>query len=697
MMDIPRLVPPDWQSYLSAFKEHDSSGTGMLPVASFKVLLQEVIRMPDEEVFRLLEESGAGCVKYGDFITYCAENNVIPLAHGDKQFTPPARVVRRRKELRGDLARFTTTIDGVAPVERQAGSSLERSPSKLPQNGMASSMPNKGSMPLIQAAGHESSFLPDTVDPTFILKPFEAVEARNYEEIWSKPEEAELQKFIGRYGGVAEIEIMQVDSPEQGKVTEKRKFMRISNLIHQFDNPCVLDAKLGIRTFRESEIHNHKQRPDLFKKIVEFAPEVLSEEEKQNQSITKHKWMSSRDRLSSSNTLGFRIDGITSQDSSRVRPNELKRLREVKDIVPKLLQVLPPPNRTDPDGTKQIRLNLVDQIIAQLTQLKEVLEKSAFFNQHEMIGTSLLFVVDKSRAEVHLIDFAKTQPLPEGAHVDHRSPWSDGNHEDGVLYGLENLLHMWERARTAVEDPDSELAVDSCHEEWVRNLEDLLSKHGIDTSRFGTKGARSLEEFAWELYVERSVWVELNSSGHLRRAVGIVKAWILTESANGEPLVLVDAVRGQPFARKIVMGESWEETLYRALEEFLLIGGERLPTHFKVDHDTYSYSQQERLGTEQAGYPGLWTLYHTHEVDVHIMDPNHPALAGIGLPEATEFRISVKFQTVFDTRVRHWRWAKLSEVDYKRRGVLVGSPSRPRASLVAEPSQASEGHRHSTS
>eukprot|EP00971_Amphidinium_carterae_P011131 219269-Amphidinium_carterae.1 len=40
----------------------------------------------------------------------------------------------------------------------------------------------------------------------------------------------------------------------------------------------------------------------------------------------------------------------------------------------------------------------------------------------------------------------------------------------------------------------------------------------------------------------------------------------------------------------------------------------------------------------QFGYPGLWTLYHTHEVDVHIMDPKHPALTGIGMPEGNEFR-----------------------------------------------------------
>ena len=40
-----------------------------------------------------------------------------------------------------------------------------------------------------------------------------------------------------------------------------------------------------------------------------------------------------------------------------------------------------------------------------------------------------------------MIDFAKT--LPFGDHtLDHRSPWQVGNHEDGYLVGIDNLIEV---------------------------------------------------------------------------------------------------------------------------------------------------------------------------------------------------------------------------------------------------------------
>ena len=41
-----------------------------------------------------------------------------------------------------------------------------------------------------------------------------------------------------------------------------------------------------------------------------------------------------------------------------------------------------------------------------------------------------------------MIDFGKTNPL--SSPLDHRSPWIEGNHEDGYLLGLDNIIEIFE-------------------------------------------------------------------------------------------------------------------------------------------------------------------------------------------------------------------------------------------------------------
>lgn len=60
-----------------------------------------------------------------------------------------------------------------------------------------------------------------------------------------------------------------------------------------------------------------------------------------------------------------------------------------------------------------------------------------------MIGSSLLFVHDRYYANVWLIDFAKTIALPDEIKIDHNSKWKVGNHEDGYMIGVTNLIKIF--------------------------------------------------------------------------------------------------------------------------------------------------------------------------------------------------------------------------------------------------------------
>lgn len=61
---------------------------------------------------------------------------------------------------------------------------------------------------------------------------------------------------------------------------------------------------------------------------------------------------------------------------------------------------------------------------------------------HQVVGSSILIIYDSKHVGAWIIDFAKTLPLPEGVTVTHRLPWRQGNHEEGYLTGLDNLIEV---------------------------------------------------------------------------------------------------------------------------------------------------------------------------------------------------------------------------------------------------------------
>jgi len=291
------------------------------------------------------------------------------------------------------------------------------------------------------AAGHGGVSILRFVDaddedpdlPKCVMKVYDEAEVIVYKELADTNDK--LRPFAAEFHG-------EVDEDDIPQDLQGSRYMKLTNLlrIHGL-NPHVMDCKLGVRSFAEDEIVSKKSRPDLYMRMMKIDATEPTDEEHEAQAITKYRWMSFNDSITTTTRLGVRIDGISNSEGS-VPKRTLNLLQSVANMAECIVEhFFDGHDRQDGRAAAASLLN-------SLQNIREAFVASAFAHRHSFVGMSFLFIVEQygPSAAVYFIDFAKTLPLPAGICIDHNSLWKPGNHEDGILLGIDNLILCWKQA-----------------------------------------------------------------------------------------------------------------------------------------------------------------------------------------------------------------------------------------------------------
>ncbi|XP_070490926.1 inositol-trisphosphate 3-kinase A-like [Chironomus tepperi] len=275
---------------------------------------------------------------------------------------------------------------------------------------------NKQRYPWVQLAGHQGNFKAG-LDAGTVLKKLTPKEEVCFKELMKDV----LRPYVPEFKGIVDGD----DSESQ--------YLQLQDLLSDFNKPCcVMDCKIGVRTYLEEELlkakEKQKLRKDMYEKMIQIDPNAPTEEEHQAKGVTKPRYMVWRETISSTANLGFRIEGIKKDD---LKSKDFKTIKTRDDIVEMFKEFI----KGYPFALRKY--------IQRLKAIRATLEHSEFFKSHEIIGSSLLFVHDRSNASCWLIDFAKTGNLPDDIKITHKKNWEVGNHEDGYLIGLNNIIELF--------------------------------------------------------------------------------------------------------------------------------------------------------------------------------------------------------------------------------------------------------------
>jgi len=205
----------------------------------------------------------------------------------------------------------------------------------------------------IQLAGHVGSFLPGRGG--VICKKVGDREKQCYERLMDEQEP--LRDFVPLY--FKEVELL-----------EGEWYLELEDLLANFANPNVMDVKMGVRTFLETEVTKKTLRMDLLEKMMALDPDEPTKHEKKV-GITKLRYMEFREVKSSSRNLGFRIEGI--KRSNEKPATDFKKVHSTDEAASAIETFLP-------EKGSPLRAVVLTAFMERLEDLREALDRSNFFS-----------------------------------------------------------------------------------------------------------------------------------------------------------------------------------------------------------------------------------------------------------------------------------------------------------------------------
>ena len=148
-------------------------------------------------------------------------------------------------------------------------------------------------------------------------------------------------------------------------------FIELQDLLFGFNEPHVMDIKMGTRTFLESEVSKTTGRRDLYQKMIAVDPNAPTQIEHEQKAVTKLRYMQFREQQSSTCSHGFRLEAMKLPGAPPI--TQLKKVKSHREVLDTLRVFL------------GYREDVRHKILDKLKELRRRVEMSEYFQTHEVM------------------------------------------------------------------------------------------------------------------------------------------------------------------------------------------------------------------------------------------------------------------------------------------------------------------------